>query len=59
MKQVLHLLTQPVDPLAKEVLNAPGSVDEGRPEVCDLTVPAPDYDAILEAVLRAGVVVVW
>ena len=60
MANTLHILTRPDDALPREIIacqraqKAPEVV-----EVFDLTVPAPDYSALLEKVFAADSVAVW
>ena len=60
MANTLHILTRPDDVLPREIIacqraRAVPEVDE----VFDLTVPAPDYSALLEKVFAADSVAVW
>jgi hypothetical protein len=58
---VLHVLTRPGDSLAAKAINRAQSSAEGTPTVrtFDLTIPNPDYDALLAAVFAADAVAVW
>ena len=60
MTSALHILTRPDDPLPREIIDrqraqkSPEAVD-----VFDLTVPAPDYSALLQKLFSADSVAVW
>ena len=50
----LHILTRPNDPLSRMILA------NGQPSaVADLTVPEPDYGALVDAIFSADSVRVW
>lgn len=59
MKTALHILTRPDDPFVRGLLAQPPSPEEGTVVVIDLTVPAPDYAALLEGIFAADSVAVW
>ncbi len=60
MTSALHILTRPDDSLPCEIIDrqraqkSPEAVD-----VFDLTVPAPDYSALLQKLFSADSVAVW
>jgi hypothetical protein len=60
MAMTLHILTRPDDPLPREIIErqraqkSPDTV-----EVFDLTVPVPDYSALLQKLFAAESVAVW
>lgn len=59
MRTLLHILTRPDDPLAAEILARQARQPEVRVEVVDLTLPEPDYGALVEKVFAADAVAVW
>lgn len=59
MRTVLHTLTRPDDALARSVLEAQRQDPELKAVVVDLTVPQPDYEALLEAIFGADSIAAW
>jgi hypothetical protein len=59
MRTALHILTRPDDPTARAVVEAQQQDPDLKVEVADLTVPRPDYDALVEAIFQADSVAVW
>jgi len=59
MRHILHILTQPDDPLAREVMSRQQNDTGNVVEVMDLTLPEPDYKALLEKIFRADSVESW
>jgi hypothetical protein len=60
MRHLLHILTRPDDPLAREMIATQQSLPEVKVEVIDLTAAAdPDYDALLEKIFTADSIEVW
>lgn len=59
MRHILLVLNQSLDPLNDIVTQVEQRLPEVRVEVADLTVEAPDYEALLAAVFRADSVQVW
>ena len=59
MRQILHVLTRPDDPLARQLITGQRALAGTQAEVIDLTVPEPDYTALLEKIFAADSVEVW
>jgi hypothetical protein len=59
MRQVLHILIQPDDALAAEVISQQRRQPECTVNVLDLTTSEPDYAALLARVFEADSVQVW
>jgi hypothetical protein len=59
MPALLHILTRPDDPLAKEIIAQQKASAENKIEVIDLTGSAADYNELLEKIFRADSVQVW
>ena len=59
MRVVLHILTRPDDALAAAVRTHQSGQPEVRVEVVDLTVPDPDYAAVLEQIFTSDSIEVW
>lgn len=60
MGMTLHILTRPDDALPREIIACQRARESPEiVEVFDLTVPAPDYSALLEKVFAADSVAVW
>jgi hypothetical protein len=58
MRTVLHVLTQPNDRLAADIIERERSV-EHKIEIVDLTGSDPDYKGLLEKIFEADSVQVW
>ena len=59
MRSILHILTRPEDELSRLVITGQRTLPDIAVEVADLTVPAPDYDAVVEKIFTADSVQVW
>jgi len=59
MRTVLHILTQPADPLATAILARQQQEPDFTLQVVDLTRPEVDYSALVEAIFEADSVQVW
>ncbi len=59
MAKQLHILTQPADEVALEVIKAQRAQPGHEVEVVDLTVAEPDYAALVEKVFAADSVATW
>ncbi|MBM3880492.1 MAG: hypothetical protein FJ387_12385 [Verrucomicrobia bacterium] len=61
MKRCLHILTQPEDPLAHDLIRQqqPLHKVEVEVEVFDLTLPQPDYHDLVRRICAASSIVVW
>ena len=58
MPSVLHILTRPEDVLSQELI-ARQSAAGSEVEAVDLTLPEPDYKALLEKIFAADSVESW
>jgi hypothetical protein len=58
-RHVLHVLTRPGDALAADTLARLNPGPEGAARILDLTVPEPDYEALLDAIFAADSIAVW
>ena len=59
MRRILHILTTPDDALARQMISAQEQQAEQTVKVVDLTVPEPDYRALLEDIFAADSIEVW
>jgi hypothetical protein len=59
MRRVLHILTRPEDALARELIARQQTAVGLKVEVVDLTLPEPDYKALLEKIFQAESVESW
>ncbi len=61
MPAVLHILTNPDDRLAQEIISRQRGLppDHLEVEVVDLTLPNPDYNALLTRIFAADSIAVW
>ncbi len=59
MRSILHILTRPEDELTSAVIAGQRALPDTAAEVADLTVSAPDYDAVVERIFAADSVQVW
>jgi hypothetical protein len=59
MRQILHILTTPDDPLSHQIITDHRLEPEQIVKVIDLTVPEPDYGALLETIFAADSIEVW
>ena len=53
MRTILHLLTRPTDELTLALIATQRTLPDTQADVIDLTVPAPDYDAVVEKIFAA------
>ncbi len=56
---ILHILTNPEDALAREIITLQQAGNQETVKVADLTVPEPDYEALLREIFAADAVTVW
>ena len=59
MRRVLHILTRPDDALTREVMARQQTASGTLAEAVDLTLPEPDYKALLEKIFQADSVESW
>jgi hypothetical protein len=59
MPTLLHILTQPDDSLANEIIAKQQSKPENKIDVVDLTQADADYKKLLEKIFAADSVQVW
>ncbi len=59
MPRVLHILTRPDDPLAREIISRQKEKDPDGFEFVDLTKRLPDYKSLLEKIFTADSVQSW
>lgn len=59
MRTVLHILTRPDDPLARDLVTRQTADEHVQVEVIDLTRPEPDYAALVTKVFAADAIAVW
>jgi hypothetical protein len=59
MPCVLHILTRPEDTFSREIIAQQKAGTETEIEVVDLTIPQPDYKALLEKIFTADSVETW
>ena len=59
MHAILHILTRPEDELTSAVIAGQRALPDTTVEVADLTLAAPDYDAVVEKIFAADSVQVW
>lgn len=59
MHTVLHILTQPDDAFAQEILTRQKGGPEANILAADLTMPEPDYKLLLENIFAADTVETW
>jgi hypothetical protein len=59
MRRVLHILTKPDDALPLELMAQQKNTPGHKVEVVDLTLPEPDYKALLEKIFAADSVESW
>ncbi len=59
MIRILHILTKPDNALASEIISGQGWLPDHSIKIVDLTVPDPDYRALLEDIFEADSVEVW
>jgi hypothetical protein len=59
MRTILHILTQPQNPLAQQLVAEQQRKPENQVEVVDLQKKEPDYKKLLEKIFEADSVDVW
>jgi hypothetical protein len=59
MKLLLHVLTRPGDPLPLGIVKAQQQSATETVEVVDLTLPEPNYSALVDKIFAADSVAVW
>lgn len=59
MSTLLHILTQPADALANEIIAKQKANPENKIEIVDLTQAEADYKKLLEKIFAADSVQVW
>ena len=59
MRILLHILTQPSDDLARQLIDQQRLQPGHQIEIADLTQPEPDYTALIEKIFTADSVAVW
>lgn len=59
MPAILHIITQPEEPLSRELIRKQSAKQENTVEVFDLNQPSPDYKQLLEKVFAADSIEVW
>ena len=59
MRRILHIFTRAEDPLTRELMARQRTAVGNMVEAVDLTVPEPDYKALLEKVFQADSVESW
>jgi hypothetical protein len=53
MRRILHIVTVPDDGLAEKVISLQRNRRDQEVKVADLTIPDPDYRALLEEIFAA------
>jgi hypothetical protein len=59
MPCILHILTGPVDDLAQEIILSQKREAGNKVQVIDLTLPEPDYKALLEKIFVSDSIACW
>jgi hypothetical protein len=59
MRSILHIVTTPDDTLAESIISRQRSLPDQEVKVADLTVPHPDYRALLEVIFTADSIQMW
>ena len=59
MRQILHIITKAPDALPDAIISAQREQTDQQVIVVDLTVPEPDYRALLENIFAADSIQVW
>ena len=59
MRTILHILARPEDDLTRDLIAQQQRLPETAVKILDLTNPAPDYNAAVEAIFTADSVEVW
>jgi hypothetical protein len=59
MRSLLHILTEPTDALATEIIAKQKALVENEIEIVDLSRADADYKALVEKIFTADSVQVW
>jgi len=59
MRVLLHILTQPDDTLAQQVISGQRNQPGQEVNVVDLTAAEPDYAKLIQEIFAADSVAVW
>jgi hypothetical protein len=59
MRQILHIITNPHDSLAQQIVSAQQQEAEFTVKTFDLTEAEPDYRALLSAIFSSDSIQVW
>ena len=59
MRVALHILTQPDDTLAQEIIARQREQSDQEVNVVDLTAAEPDYARLIQEIFAADSVAVW
>lgn len=59
MRKILHLLTQPDDSLAREIITHQSQSGANTVDVVDMRQGEPDYESLLAKIFEADSVQVW
>ena len=59
MRTILHILVRPEDDLTRDLIAQQQRLPGTAVEILDLTNPAPDYNAAVDAIFTADSVEVW
>jgi hypothetical protein len=59
MRRVLHILTRPDNALARELMDRQKNMADTKVESVDLTLPDPDYKALLGKIFAAESIESW
>ena len=59
MRVVLHILTQPDDTLAQEIIARQREHSDQEVNVVDLTAAEPDYARLIQEIFAADSAAVW
>lgn len=59
MVRVLHILTKPDDSVARRIIQWQSESPDCQMDSVDLTLPDPDYQALLDRVFAADSIQVW
>ena len=59
MKSLLHVVTRPLDAMARGIVEATRADPGLRVEIVDLTVGEPDYGALVGRIFEADAIAMW